>query len=53
MSRRALRGQQQDEFEQQLAAVEQLYLGELMKTEDAQEGIRAFLEKRVPAWRGR
>lgn len=53
MSRRALRGQQQDEFEQQLAAVEQIYLGELMKTEDAQEGVRAFLEKRVPAWRGR
>ncbi len=53
LSRRALRQGSYHDFEQQLAALEQLYLGELMKTEDAQEGIRAFLEKRVPAWRGR
>jgi len=36
-----------------LAAVEQLYLGELMKTEDAHEGLNAFLEKRKPAWKNR
>jgi hypothetical protein len=30
-----------------------VYLDELMKTEDAAEGIRAFLEKRVPLWTGR
>jgi len=28
-------------------------LRELERTEDAQEGIRAFLEKRAPVWRGR
>ncbi len=40
-------------FERQLAEVERFYLETLMKTEDAQEGIRAFLEKRAPVWRAR
>ena len=30
-----------------------LYQDELMRTEDAQEGLRAFLEKRTPTWRHR
>jgi cyclohexa-1,5-dienecarbonyl-CoA hydratase len=33
-----------------LAAVEALYLDELMKTNDAVEGLNAFLEKRKPVW---
>jgi cyclohexa-1,5-dienecarbonyl-CoA hydratase len=36
-----------------LAEVENMYLHELMKTDDANEGIRAFMEKRKPGWRGR
>lgn len=40
-------------FGEALAATEDLYLNELMKTEDAREGIRAFVEKRPPAWRNR
>ena len=36
-----------------LSEVENLYLHELMKTEDANEGIRAFMEKRKPTWRNR
>ena len=34
-----------------LPAVERLYLNELMRTYDANEGVRAFLEKRAPEWR--
>jgi len=33
-----------------LKAVERLYLDELMATQDAQEGLAAFLEKRPPVW---
>lgn len=38
------------DFERSLHSVEEFYLRELMKTHDANEGIRAFLEKRQPAW---
>jgi cyclohexa-1,5-dienecarbonyl-CoA hydratase len=40
-------------FEQELSRVEDIYRNELMKTEDAQEGIRAWMEKRPPRWSGR
>jgi cyclohexa-1,5-dienecarbonyl-CoA hydratase len=40
-------------FDKGLARAEKIYFEELMKTEDAQEGIRAFLEKRDPQWKGR
>jgi cyclohexa-1,5-dienecarbonyl-CoA hydratase len=33
-----------------LATVEALYLDELMQTDDAVEGLNAFLEKRKPVW---
>jgi len=36
-----------------LAAAEKLYLGELMQTEDAREGLNAYLEKRKPIWKNR
>jgi len=39
-------------FDKGLARAEKVYLEELMKTGDAQEGIRAFMEKREPKWRG-
>lgn len=52
-SRRALdlgRGRSLDSL---LAEVEDMYLHELMKTEDANEGVKAFMEKRKPVWRNR
>jgi cyclohexa-1,5-dienecarbonyl-CoA hydratase len=36
-----------------LTEQENVYLHELMKTEDANEGVKAFLEKRKPVWRHR
>ena len=36
-----------------LAAAEKLYLGELMQTEDAREGLNAYMEKRKPIWKNR
>ncbi|HEX3820447.1 MAG TPA: enoyl-CoA hydratase/isomerase family protein [Candidatus Sulfotelmatobacter sp.] len=40
-------------FDKGLARAEKLYLEELIKTADAQEGIRAFMEKRLPKWQGK
>jgi len=40
-------------FDKGLARAEKIYLEELMKTVDAQEGIRAFMEKRAPNWTGK
>lgn len=40
-------------FDKGLARAEKIYLEELMKTQDAHEGIRAFLEKREPKWTGK
>ena len=40
-------------FHKGLAHAEAIYLDELMKTEDAHEGINAFLEKRAPMWKGK
>ncbi len=53
ITRSGLKRQDAGEFELQLKEAEQLYLDSLMKTEDAHEGIRAFLEKRAPVWQGR
>jgi cyclohexa-1,5-dienecarbonyl-CoA hydratase len=39
-------------FDKGLALAERIYFDELIKTSDAQEGIRAFAEKREPHWTG-
>jgi cyclohexa-1,5-dienecarbonyl-CoA hydratase len=40
-------------LDEALAEQENIYLHELMKTADANEGIKAFMEKRKPVWRNR
>jgi cyclohexa-1,5-dienecarbonyl-CoA hydratase len=52
-AKQAYRLAQADDFDERLAAVERLYLEELMKTEDAAEGLAAFMEKRRAVWRNR
>jgi cyclohexa-1,5-dienecarbonyl-CoA hydratase len=42
-----------DDFEPSLKVIEDIYLNELMTTNDAQEGLKAFLEKRRPEWKNR
>jgi cyclohexa-1,5-dienecarbonyl-CoA hydratase len=39
-----------DDLEPSLKLIEDIYLQELMKTEDANEGLQAFMEKRKPVW---
>ena len=40
-------------FDKGLARAEKTYFDDLMKTSDAHEGVRAFMEKRAPKWTGR
>jgi len=40
-------------FDKGLARAEKIYLEELITTEDANEGIAAFIEKRSPQWTGK
>jgi len=36
-----------------MSQADEIYLGDLMRTEDAHEGLLAFLEKRKPEWKNR
>jgi cyclohexa-1,5-dienecarbonyl-CoA hydratase len=40
-------------FSQALKRSEEVYLQHLLKTEDVEEGVRAFMEKRPPRWKHR
>jgi cyclohexa-1,5-dienecarbonyl-CoA hydratase len=40
-------------FDKGLARAERIYVEDLLKTADAHEGIRAFMEKREPKWTGK
>ena len=53
LTKRAVRLGSAGDFTEGLAAVEELYLGPLMATEDAHEGLAAFMEKRSPVWKDR
>jgi len=51
ITKRAVRVGSIGSFTDGLAAVEDVYLGPLMDTEDAHEGLTAFMEKRPPVWK--
>jgi cyclohexa-1,5-dienecarbonyl-CoA hydratase len=53
LTKRAVDGALRTNFDEGLGLVEELYLGKLMQTEDAREGLSAYLEKRKPVWRNR
>jgi cyclohexa-1,5-dienecarbonyl-CoA hydratase len=50
LAKRALREGAGHDFDQALDLSQELYLQGLVKTEDMVEGMKAFLEKRPPAW---
>jgi len=41
------------DFEEALDGVTDIYINRLMKADDAVEGLKAFLEKRKPVWKGK
>jgi cyclohexa-1,5-dienecarbonyl-CoA hydratase len=53
MARHAMDIARNQPFMTALSKVEDLYLNDLMRTQDTQEGIRAFVEKRKPEWKHR
>jgi cyclohexa-1,5-dienecarbonyl-CoA hydratase len=53
LAKRAVRDTLGLPFDEGLATLETLYQYELMTTEDAAEGLRAFMEKRAPVWKDR
>ncbi len=53
LARRAIVGGQDLPLEDAISHAEDVYLNQLMATEDVEEGLRAVAEKRKPDWKGR
>jgi cyclohexa-1,5-dienecarbonyl-CoA hydratase len=51
LTRRAAVKDFSDLFKKQLEKIEEVYFEQLMQTHDAEEGLKAFLEKRKPQWK--
>lgn len=53
LTKKAARAGLNNGFGEGLKAIDGIYLKELMKTRDANEGLAAFMEKRKPVWQGK
>ena len=51
LAKKALRAGTEWEFNLALTKAEDIYIDELLKTEDVKEGLNAFTEKRKPDWK--
>ena len=51
ITKKTIKAGLRDDFEPSLKIIEEIYLNELMRTTDAREGLKAFLEKRTPEWK--
>ena len=51
VTKKAMMSGLRDDLEPSLQPIEDIYLNQLMKTHDAHEGLKAFLEKRKPEWK--
>jgi cyclohexa-1,5-dienecarbonyl-CoA hydratase len=53
LTRRALAGGLDQPLAEAIRLAEDVYLNQLMSTEDAEEGLKAIMEKRKPVWKDR
>ena len=51
MAKEAVLAGLNDDMDKGLQTIEKIYVAQLMKTHDANEGLKAFLEKRKPSWK--
>lgn len=50
-TKKAIQSSYELNYDSGIKNVEEIYLNQLMKTEDANEGLKAFMEKRKPIWK--
>jgi len=53
LTKRAIMEGATQNYKESIKKIEDIYLNELMKTSDANEGLAAFMEKRQPIWKNK